>query len=220
MTLYQSGTLKINGGTIAPYTTPFNVDVVKSRFSLINEVSGLVLPANIPLLRDATKGLCLNFNGNNSFSITGWNDSLLNSDFTFEIWYLFRSTRRHDLLQLGTFIISLDSDGTVYVYVGGSWKYFTRRGTINNWNHLAVQRSGGTYSIYLNGDLKSVSIAAASYSPQYTIGVAYASSFAIDGLLQMQFSPTAKYSTNFIPENFDLNSNLNSDEIYTVLVWE
>lgn len=36
MSLYQPGTLKINGGTIDTYTTPFNVDVVKHGFNALN----------------------------------------------------------------------------------------------------------------------------------------------------------------------------------------
>jgi hypothetical protein len=91
---------------------------------------------------------------------------------------------------------------------------------MNVWNHLAVQRSGGTYSIYLNGEIKTIDLFDSPPLSQYTIGASYAPlSYALDGLLQMQFSPSAKYFNNFIPENFDLGSDLNTGEIFRTEVW-
>jgi len=50
MTLYQSGTLKINGETIAPYTTPFQVDIFKYTDNWQTEADLYIAPGSIPSL--------------------------------------------------------------------------------------------------------------------------------------------------------------------------
>ena len=52
MALFSQGTLRINGGTIATYTTPFNVDVVKYRDTWQTETGAdlYISPTSIPSL--------------------------------------------------------------------------------------------------------------------------------------------------------------------------
>ena len=221
MTLYQSGTLKINGVTIAPYSTPFNVDVIASGaledstlYVDKNNLS-MVTPTNITLVEEGLSFYNSSFVSNASYALG-------TQDFTIEtrlkptnINHTFVSTFTG---QTGDLYSGLEFQGhemqlTLAIHNIGSVTRWFFPYVANTFYDLALVRKSGLLYFFVNKQKQSLVVSANYPIPAKQINVG-------------KFSPTDQSDGKSIVEYFAVTigrgkytENYQGFQNYRVVAW-
>lgn len=84
--------------------------------------------------------------------------SLGTGDYTIEVWVYSQVMRHNNILDMrpsttGFYpVISLTSTGLVGFHLNGAWKMYSAKPVaLNTWNHIAISRTSGVTSMFVNG---------------------------------------------------------------------
>lgn len=166
-------------------------------------------------------GYSVYFDGNGDYLTTSTLPALGTADFTFECWVYANDwgSGSQSVLFGNAF-----STGNFQVYIERStsaikWQMYTQginanpAFTLNQWNHVAVVRSGTTVLLFLNGTLVNTTtgITNSISSTAFTIGSRSAALYLPGYISNLLLTPrVALYSSNFTPSATPLNTTANT----------
>ena len=127
-------------------------------------------------------GYSLGLDGTNDYiTIPQTTDTDLTGDFTVEMWVYFNQLKNQGLIGKwsgsGLFGWTLYNTGTSLVFVcssgsgAGTSTNFTQTPAINEWLHIAVSRTSGTLSTYINGTRTTTNTASENCTANTTLTV-------------------------------------------------
>ena len=160
------------------------------------------------------------------------------SDYTIEMWFNpFSLTGSDSIFSIGNvgslggdlLTLEFQESGKLHHYVGASSQGVggpvcksDQIITTNSWNHVAVQRSGNIFTMYLNGVIQSYSITSAATILQANNVYIGSGSFDLsgrscNGYIQdfRVYKGVAKYTANFTPPGNPNNATLTNGPTYS-----
>ena len=166
-------------------------------------------------------GYSVYFDGNGDYLTTGTLPALGTADFTFECWVYANDwgSSSQGVLFGNTF-----TTGNFQVYIERAtssfkWQLYTQgistspAFTLNQWNHIAIVRSGTNVLSFLNGTLVNTTtgITNSVSSSTFTIGSRGAALYLPGYISNLRLTPgIALYSSNFTPSVTPLNTTANT----------
>ena len=166
-------------------------------------------------------GYSVYFDGNGDYLTTGTLPALGTADFTFECWVYANDwgSSSQGVLFGNTF-----TTGNFQVYIERAtssfkWQLYTQgistspAFTLNQWNHIAIVRSGTNVLSFLNGTLVNTTtgITNSVSSSTFTIGSRGAALYLPGYISNLRLTPgIALYSSNFTPSATPLNTTANT----------
>lgn len=129
--------------------------------------------------------------------------------FTWEFWW-YPTTLSNYLTPLakgyvgsGDLALQCGSDGKLYAYSSAILLTSTIAVTANAWNHVALVRSGTTFTIYINGVSGATGTSSVDINGTAAVGIgasaSYGSNYANGYIQDVRFSSTAVYTASFTP---------------------
>ena len=160
------------------------------------------------------------FDGSGDYLTLGSAVSFGTGDFTLEGWVYFKDNTTDMAIfggnGTGTMDFRRSTDGSLRLgRISVAWHTYTGALSLANaWHHIAVVRSSGTCSIYVDGVSQSVTGASNTQSYNTLTYIARNSSgyYANAYFSNMRISDISRYSTNFTPSAESLSSD--SDTLY------
>lgn len=135
-----------------------------------------------------------------------------NDDFTIEAWYRWNNTSGGQGLisdrpptssgyTTNNFYLEKNSSNTLFFgYNGGGDIINTSSVSANTWYHIAVVRSSGTTSLYLNGTQTGTTLSYTGQVGDGSIGIGAVVGQYMNGWIdEIRISSTARYTANFTP---------------------
>lgn len=214
-------------GTAINYQVPLlaHMDGANGSASFVNAATGAALShlsgTTISTQQSISNGASGYFNGNGAG--VGMDGVAIGSnDFTFELWYLPLSTNRTSILFRGA---TSTSGVGLYLYQNGSTINLALNGgttvaataptslmTTGKWNHLAFERAGNTWKIFVNGKLGGSGTLSANIATPSLYGIGYnfnIPSFSAYGYMdEVRLTVGgARYTGDFVPPTGALTAN-------------
>jgi hypothetical protein len=170
-------------------------------------------------------GYSVNFDGSGDYLDTGTVDTAFgsSSDWTLELFIYPRALGLTAITDPRTSATSnhpavwIKSTGVLYYYAGGADRIVgTTVLTTNEWHHVAVVRSSGTTTLYLNGVSEGSFSDSLNYASttNFRIGQRYSSTpYNYNGFMSdlRVVNGTAVYTANFTPPNERLTAIANTE---------
>lgn len=146
------------------------------------------------------------------------------NDFTIEGWVWTSNTDNHGMFHLSSTILPASTANSIAiapragnngwtVYLGSGTSFNTTIGcATNTWYHVAVVRSSGTSTVYIDGAVLRSQADTTDYSiTALAIGGYYSTSFTLTGYIdEFRISDNARYTSTFTPPTSAFTNDANT----------
>jgi hypothetical protein len=225
-----TSTFPTNNGTFASYTLTANGGVTTSSnnsvYQVLRSQRGVQAVGNAQIDNAQSKfgGTSAYFDGTGDYlSVNSETLKYISGDFTFECWARWVSVTasqvvwmlgNNDTLCLTMQNLTVTYNYSLYPDIGNRIGAISSTGVAaGNWYHIAMVRSNGTVTTYLNGN----SVASFSFSDTvgnggtFTIGSATNNVANFNGWIdELRISNSARYTANFTPSTTPFQNDDNT----------